>query len=80
LAALILLGTLSGVTLGIYWLWAGPVLTEGLMPPDVKRPAIRVSQPLPAVLPPPLGPVGDDLRLPTTPLGASSPSSSPYQR
>jgi general secretion pathway protein A len=73
IAGLIVLGSVSGATLGVYWLWAGPLLIGSLAPPVVKRPAVRISQPLPVVVPPALEPVGDELTLPITPLRTASP-------
>ena len=51
-ASLILLGAMSGTTLAFYWVWAGPLLTEAVVMPVVKRPPARIGAPLPAVLPP----------------------------
>jgi general secretion pathway protein A len=59
--ALIVLGAMSGMTLGVYWVWAGPLLTERASLPVVRRPSARIGAPLPAVLPPALDLAIDDL-------------------
>jgi general secretion pathway protein A len=63
-AALVVLGGLSGLTLAIYWLWAGPVMTARVGVPAVKRPPMRIAAPLPAVLDPDIEAIGDPLDLP----------------
>jgi hypothetical protein len=63
-ASLILLGALSGTTLASYWVWAGPLLTEVVVMPVVKRPSPRIGEPLPAVLPPALDFGSDVLEAP----------------
>ena len=63
-AALVVLGGLSGLTLAVYWLWAGPMMTAGAALPDVRRPSMRVAAPLPVVLGPDIDAVGDPLDLP----------------
>jgi type II secretory pathway predicted ATPase ExeA len=58
-AALIVLGALTGLTLASYWLWAGPVLTDRAALPRVPRPSMRIRAPLPAVLEPAIESMGD---------------------
>jgi len=66
-AALIVLGALSGLTLAVYWMWAGPVLTERAALPRVQRPSVRISAPLPAVLEPAIESIGDTIAPPHVP-------------
>ena len=66
-AALIVLGALSGLTLAVYWVWAGPVLTERVALPRVQRPSVRISAPLPAVLEPAIESIGDAIAPPHVP-------------
>jgi type II secretory pathway predicted ATPase ExeA len=62
-AALLVLGALSGLTLAVYWVWAGPMITERVALPAVKRPSMRIAAPLPKVLEPAIEGLGD--RIPT---------------
>ena len=55
-AALIVLGAMSGMTLAVYWMWAGALFTGQAPVPAVKRPSARIAAPLPAVLPPAIDP------------------------
>jgi cell division septation protein DedD len=64
---LIVLGALSGLTLAVYWVWAGPVLTERVALPRVQRPSVRISAPLPAVLEPAIESIGDTIAPPHVP-------------
>ena len=75
-AALVMLGGLSGLTLAVYWLWAGPMMTAGAALPDVRRPSMRIAAPLPAVLGPDIEAVGDPLPLPE-PADAASETGPP---
>jgi len=65
-AALIVLGAMSGMTLAVYWVWAGPLLTGQAHVPAVKRPSARIAAPLPAVLPPAIDP-NDVILVPAEP-------------
>ena len=60
-AALVVLGVLSGMTMGVYWVWAGPLLTQRASVPAVKRPSARIGAPLPPVLPSAIDP--NDVRI-----------------
>lgn len=63
-AALVVLGSISGLTLAMYWLWSSALMGAERSMPSVKRPAVRVGQPLPSVVSPPLDPVGDEIPSP----------------
>ena len=63
-AALLVLGALSGLTLAVYWVWAGPMITERVALPAVKRPSIRIAAPLPKVLEPAIEGLGDRIPMP----------------
>jgi type II secretory pathway predicted ATPase ExeA/cell division septation protein DedD len=67
MAALLALGALSGVTLAVYWVWAGPMLTERVVLPVVTRPSVRIAAPLPSVLAPAVEAVGDEMAPPQLP-------------
>jgi cell division septation protein DedD len=69
-AALMVLGALSGLTLAVYWMWAGPVLTERVALPRVRRPSVRISAPLPAVIEPAIESIGDAVAPPHVPDSA----------
>jgi cell division septation protein DedD len=58
------LGALSGLTLAVYWVWAGPMLTERVELPAVTRPSMRIAAPLPTVLEPAIEGLGDRIPLP----------------
>jgi type II secretory pathway predicted ATPase ExeA/cell division septation protein DedD len=66
-AALLVLGALSGGTLAVYWVWAGPMLIESAALPAVKRPSIRIAAPLPSVLEPAIEAVGQEIAPPQLP-------------
>jgi type II secretory pathway predicted ATPase ExeA/cell division septation protein DedD len=66
-AALLVLGAMSGVTLAIYWVWAGPMVTEGVALPAVKRPSMHIAAPVPAVLQPAIEAVGEEIAPPQLP-------------
>lgn len=74
-AALVVLGGLSGVTLAVYWLWAGPMMTARAGLPAVTRPSVRIAAPLPAVRDPNIDAVGEplDLREPADAAGEAHP-------
>lgn len=76
-AALLVLGAMSGLTLAVYWMWAAPMLTERVALPPVKRPAIRIAAPLPAVLEPNIDHVGDPLDLPEPHEAGRNPNTLP---
>ncbi|HET9266657.1 MAG TPA: AAA family ATPase [Vicinamibacterales bacterium] len=63
-AALLVLGALSGLTLAVYWVWAGPMITERVALPAVKRPSMRIAAPLPKVLEPAIEGLGDRIPMP----------------
>jgi type II secretory pathway predicted ATPase ExeA/cell division protein FtsN len=66
-AALLVLGAMSGVTLAIYWVWAGPMVTERVALPAVKRPSTHIAAPVPAVLQPAIEAVGEEIAPPQLP-------------
>jgi cell division septation protein DedD len=66
-AALVVLGAISGLTLAVYWVWAGPLITERVELPAVRRPPVRLAEPLPAVQKPAIESVGDEIALPHLP-------------
>ena len=66
-AALIVLGALSGLTLAVYWIWAGPMVTRRAALPAVQRPSMRIGSPLPAVLAPAIEAIGDTIAPPQLP-------------
>ena len=76
-AALLVLGGLSGLTLALYWVWAGPMLTERVALPAVKRPSVRIAAPLPAVLDPSIEAVGEPLDLPRSPDAGDAETTDP---
>jgi type II secretory pathway predicted ATPase ExeA/cell division septation protein DedD len=63
-AALLVLGALSGLTLAVYWVWAGPMLTERVALPAVKRPSMRIAAPPPKVLEPAIEGLGEQIPMP----------------
>jgi type II secretory pathway predicted ATPase ExeA/cell division septation protein DedD len=67
MAALLLLGGLSGLTLAAYWTWAKPLLTQRLALPALTRPSMRIAAPLPAVLPPAIEALGEVIAPPQVP-------------
>jgi cell division septation protein DedD len=74
IAALLVLGALSGLTLAVYWVWAAPLLTARVALPPVKPPSMRIAAPLPDVLDPNIESVGVPIALPAPDATGGEPS------
>jgi type II secretory pathway predicted ATPase ExeA len=66
-AALIVLGTLTGLSIAVYWGWEAPVLAQRVALPRVRRPSMRIGAPLPAVAEPAIESIGDTIAPPHLP-------------
>ena len=66
-AALVVLGTMSGMTLAAYWVWAGPMIAARARVPAVTKPPMKIAAPLPEVMKPAIEAVGEEIAPPQVP-------------